>query len=70
MPKAVDAWRGELRTKNKDKIAGGITHPSEHGELFEEGWEETLAREAAGTADVNGDSGESCVSSDARLFHD
>jgi len=51
-----------LRTKNKGKIAGGITHPSEHAELFEEGWEEALAREASGTADVNGDSGETCMS--------
>ncbi|OAX39081.1 Coatomer, beta' subunit [Rhizopogon vinicolor AM-OR11-026] len=56
VPMAVDAWRGELRTKNKGKIAEGITHPSERAELFEEGWGEALVRETAGTAGVNGDS--------------
>ncbi|KAG1807294.1 coatomer WD associated region-domain-containing protein [Suillus subaureus] len=56
VPKVVDIWRGELRTKNKGKIAGSIVHPSEHAELFEEGWEEALAREVDGPVDVNGDS--------------
>ncbi|KAG1848914.1 coatomer WD associated region-domain-containing protein, partial [Suillus subluteus] len=56
VPKVVDIWRGELRSKNKGKIAGSIVHPSEHAELFEEGWEEALAREAGGPVDVNGDS--------------
>jgi coatomer subunit beta' len=56
VPRVVDIWRGELRTKNKGKIAGSIVHPSEHAELFEEGWEEALAREAGGPVDVNGDS--------------
>jgi coatomer subunit beta' len=57
----VDIWRDELRIKNKGKIAGSIVHPSEHAELFEEGWEETLAREAGGPVDVNGDSGKLCL---------
>ncbi|KAG1738747.1 coatomer WD associated region-domain-containing protein [Suillus lakei] len=56
VPKVVDVWRGELQTKNKGKIAGSIVHPSEHAELFEEGWEEALAREAGEPVDVNGDS--------------
>jgi coatomer subunit beta' len=56
VPKVVDVWRDELRTKNKGKIAGSIVHPSEHAELFEEGWEEALAREAGEPVDVNGDS--------------
>ncbi|KAG1901734.1 coatomer WD associated region-domain-containing protein [Suillus fuscotomentosus] len=46
VPKVVDVWRDELRTKNQGKIAGSVVHPSEHAELFEEGWEEALAREA------------------------
>ena len=37
VPKAVDAWRGELESKNRPKIACGIAHPVEHPELFEEG---------------------------------
>jgi len=69
VPEAVDAWRGELQTKNKGKIAGSIAHPSVNGELFEEGWEEALAREVAGTADVNGDSGECCMGSPALSLH-
>ncbi|KAG1811654.1 coatomer WD associated region-domain-containing protein [Suillus variegatus] len=60
VPKVVDVWRGELRAKNKGKIAGSIVHPSEHAELFEEGWEEALAREAGGPVDVN--SGDSDIS--------
>ncbi|KAG2741564.1 hypothetical protein P692DRAFT_20822239 [Suillus brevipes Sb2] len=55
VPKVVDVWRDELRTKNKGKIAWSIAHPSEHAELFEEGWEEALVRKAGGPVDVNGD---------------
>jgi coatomer subunit beta' len=43
-------------------------HPSEHAELFEEGWEEALAREAGGPVDVNGDSGKLCLGSGGRLY--
>ncbi|KAG1785827.1 coatomer WD associated region-domain-containing protein [Suillus plorans] len=46
VPNVVDVWRDELRTKNQGKIAGSVVHPSEHAELFEEGWEEALACEA------------------------
>ncbi|KAI6032373.1 coatomer WD associated region-domain-containing protein [Pisolithus microcarpus] len=45
VPKAVDAWRTELRRRNKSKIAVSIGHPSEHAELFEEGWQDVLCRE-------------------------
>ncbi|KAI6146437.1 coatomer WD associated region-domain-containing protein [Pisolithus tinctorius] len=46
VPKAVDAWRTELRMKNRPRIAASIGHPSEHTELFEEGWQDVLSREA------------------------
>ncbi|KAI6042200.1 WD40-repeat-containing domain protein [Pisolithus marmoratus] len=42
---APSQWRTELRTKNKPKIAASISHPSEHAELFEEGWQDVLSRE-------------------------
>lgn len=41
----VDAWRAELRSKNKPKIAASVAHPVENGELFEGEWEEALSRE-------------------------
>ncbi|KAH7923637.1 Coatomer, beta' subunit [Leucogyrophana mollusca] len=55
--RTVDAWRGELRSKNKPKIAAAIAHPGENTDLFEEGWEEALSREAESrsTIGVNGD---------------
>ena len=46
VPRAVDAWRTELRTKNRAKTAASIAHPGENGVLFEEGWEDALGREA------------------------
>ncbi|EGN94961.1 hypothetical protein SERLA73DRAFT_76979 [Serpula lacrymans var. lacrymans S7.3] len=45
VPKIVDTWREELKTKNRPKIAAAIAHPSENTGLFEEGWEEALSRE-------------------------
>ncbi|KAF8886974.1 coatomer protein [Infundibulicybe gibba] len=44
-PKAVDAWKESLTSKNRPKIAAGIAHPGTQAELFEEGWEDALARE-------------------------
>ena len=41
-PKAVEAWKSGLTLK---KIAATIADPSLNPELFEEGWEEVLARE-------------------------
>ena len=46
VPRAVDAWRTELRTKNRAKTAASIAHPAENGALFEEGWDDALGREA------------------------
>ncbi|PCH40710.1 coatomer beta' subunit [Wolfiporia cocos MD-104 SS10] len=43
VPEAVQAWRTELKTK--PKLASAIAHPADNPELFEEGWEEALARE-------------------------
>lgn len=45
VPEVVDAWRGELKTKGRTKIAAGIADPRENPELFEEGWEDALERE-------------------------
>jgi coatomer subunit beta' len=46
-PKAVQAWKSELISKKRTKLAGTIADPSLNPELFEEGWEEVLAREEA-----------------------
>jgi coatomer subunit beta' len=52
----VDAWRTELKTKGRPKIAAAIASPAEHAELFDEGWENALAREQRGAAAAaNGD---------------
>ncbi|KIJ69714.1 hypothetical protein HYDPIDRAFT_120671 [Hydnomerulius pinastri MD-312] len=60
VPKTVDAWRDELKAKNKPKVAASVAHPAEHAQLFEEGWEDALSREAETRSGdgVNGDSGE------------
>ncbi|KAF9463704.1 coatomer protein [Collybia nuda] len=42
-PKAVSAWKEELLSKNRPKIAASVADPSTNPELFEEGWEEALA---------------------------
>ncbi|KAL0950314.1 hypothetical protein HGRIS_010289 [Hohenbuehelia grisea] len=44
--KAVDAWHADLKAKGRPKIASSVAHPSKQPELFEEGWEQALAREA------------------------
>lgn len=48
MPEAVKAWRGDLESKKRGKIAAGIADPTENPELFEEseGARETLLDEA------------------------
>ncbi|TFY68559.1 hypothetical protein EVJ58_g935 [Rhodofomes roseus] len=45
VPDAVDAWRAELKTKGRTKLAATIAHPGDNPELFEEGWEGALGRE-------------------------
>ncbi|CCM00473.1 uncharacterized protein FIBRA_02506 [Fibroporia radiculosa] len=43
VPEAVQAWKTEL--KAKPKLATAIAHPTDSPELFEEGWQEAVARE-------------------------
>ncbi|VDB90110.1 unnamed protein product [Peniophora sp. CBMAI 1063] len=50
VPAVVDAWRDELKSKNRPKIAAAIASPTEQAELFEEGWENALAGEQQGGA--------------------
>ncbi|KAK0443982.1 coatomer protein [Desarmillaria tabescens] len=46
VPKAVDAWQADLKAKNRPKIAASVAHPSANADLFEEGWEDALAKES------------------------
>ncbi|KAF8187171.1 coatomer protein [Pholiota molesta] len=46
-PAVVSAWKSDLTDKKRAKIAATIADPSTQPELFEEGWEEALAREEA-----------------------
>lgn len=48
VPRVVEAWRGDLKAKNRPKIAAAIASPDEQADLFEEGWEEALRREEQG----------------------
>src|ERR1700734_521097 len=44
-PKAVQAWKSELTSKKRTKIAAMIAaDPSSNPDLFEEGWEEVSTR--------------------------
>ncbi|QRV88118.1 coatomer subunit beta [Ceratobasidium sp. AG-Ba] len=44
-PTAARAWREDLISKNKPKLADTIANPDENPELFEEGWDSALAKE-------------------------
>ncbi|PBK94009.1 Coatomer, beta' subunit [Armillaria gallica] len=46
VPKAVDAWQADLKTKNRPKIAASVAHPSANADLFEEGWKDAIAKES------------------------
>ncbi|KAK0499429.1 coatomer WD associated region-domain-containing protein [Armillaria luteobubalina] len=46
VPKAVDAWQADLKTKNRPKIAASVAHPSTNADLFEEGWKDAVAKES------------------------
>lgn len=46
MPKTVGIWKEDLVAKNRKRLADAIADPSTNPELFEESWEEALAREA------------------------
>ncbi|KAF9554871.1 coatomer protein [Agrocybe pediades] len=54
VPKAIQAWKAELSAKGRSKLAATIADPSVEGqaELFEEGWEDALAKEGAGKEGV------------------
>lgn len=60
-PEAVQAWQTDLHAKNRAKLADAIADPTAHPELFEEGWEGALQREASAPAPgaplANGSSG-------------
>lgn len=45
-PKAVKAWRTELESQKRVRLASSIGDPSESPELFTEGWEDVLAKES------------------------
>ncbi|KAH8092503.1 coatomer beta [Cristinia sonorae] len=44
---AVDAWHEDLKSKGRPKIAATIADPRQNPELFEEGWDDALARDKA-----------------------
>ncbi len=46
VPEAVSAWRGDLKSKKRDKLAAAIADPTETPELFEEGWKDSTTRES------------------------
>ncbi|KAF8876230.1 coatomer protein [Mucidula mucida] len=50
--KAVDAWQGDLKSKDRPKVAASIAHPGTNPELFEEGWEQALAKESESAVGV------------------
>ena len=51
MPEIVDAWRSDLQSKGRSKLASSIASPADHGELFEEGWAEAVKRETNGDSE-------------------
>jgi len=50
IPEIVDAWRSDLQGKGRSKLAASIASPTEHGDLFEEGWTEAVQRETDNAA--------------------
>jgi len=51
--KATTAWRADLESKQRGKLAATIADPHQNPELFEEDWEASIAREA----ELRGDAG-------------
>lgn len=47
MPTTVEAWKEDLKIKNRAKLADTIATPASNPDLFEEGWEAALEKEAA-----------------------
>ena len=48
IPEMVNAWRSDLEVKGRSKLATSIASPTEHDDLFEEGWTEAVRRENEG----------------------
>ena len=42
----MQAWRAELESKKRGKLAAAVVDPVEHPELFPEGFGDAVAREA------------------------
>jgi len=47
VPTAVDSWKADLKAKNRPRLADMIASPTADPEVFEEGWDAALEREAA-----------------------
>lgn len=47
VPKAVKAWKSDLESHGKGKLALQIASPEEHEDMFGAGWQESLSWEAA-----------------------
>jgi len=45
IPGIVDAWKLDLQGRGRPKLASSIASPTEHDNLFEEGWAEAVQRE-------------------------
>lgn len=64
VPEVVEAWKADLKGRNKPKIAERIADPRENPELFEEGWGGGSGGERSGSGEeeeeekVNGVEGE------------
>ncbi|KAF8871943.1 coatomer protein [Gymnopilus junonius] len=43
--KTVEAWKSDLKSKSRSKIAATIADPAENSELFDEGWEAVVRKE-------------------------
>ena len=46
VPEAVKAWKGDLQSKNRGKLAAAIADPVENPDLFEEGLKDAVTGEA------------------------
>lgn len=47
----MKAWKADLESKKKQKIAVGIADPDEDPDLFGDSWQEALAMEKGGVSD-------------------
>ncbi|KAI0048076.1 coatomer protein [Auriscalpium vulgare] len=66
-PEVVSAWRADLTSKGRPKVAALIPSPADKSELFEEDWQDALSRErgvAAAPVAVNGGTAHSPAASE------